>query len=330
LRNPLSLNLSEQDEEYCNKMKYSVIKYFTILLCLQIFVASCNKRVNNDTTQPPQDRISIPEFGTQNTFEVACWNIEFFGNSPEHNAELQIIDVAEIIKDLNIDLFAVEEIASVAAFKALLDSLPNYDGVVATQTSPSFPLWTGIIYKKSIITISNEQILFTNDSYNFPRFPYSVYVRANQNNKAIDFTLIVLHLKAEDGNPSSQQRRKVAIQKLEQYVSDELQQGGDPDYIIAGDWNDKLEDDSTQNVFNPFLLKPQQYTFLTLPFAGSQTEYTYIPGSFKSLIDHIMVTASIEADYNIDTQIIKVDQFFSQYLAEVSDHRPVAARIPAF
>lgn len=307
------------------------IKIFNILFLLSLFilVLSCNKRVNNDnTTQSPSDRISIPEFGTTNTFEIATWNIENFGNSSEHNTQLQIIDVAEIIKDLDVDLIAVQEIGNETAFNVLLDSLPNYDGVVKTGTSPGFPLWTGIIYKKSMITISNEQLLFTNDSYNFPRFPYSVYIQATQNSQTFDFTLIVLHLKAL-GDATSEQRRRTAINTLEQYVSIESQQG-DPDYIIAGDWNDKLDDAASSNVFLPFLNKqPQTYVFLTWPFRNSSTEYSYIAG-FNSLIDHIMVTASIDTSYTNETQILKIDQFFSQYLLEVSDHRPVASKFFVF
>lgn len=304
-------------------MPGSRIKKNLPLLLLFLFLF-CNRRVNNDTTPP--DRISIPAFGLQNTFEIACWNIEQF---PKSNQTVN--DVVEIIRDLDIDLFAVEEITNTTAFNALIDSLPEYNGVVATQSSPGFALWTGIIYRKSMISISNQQVLFTDDSYNFPRFPYSVYIQANQNNKTFDFTLIVLHLKAEDGNPASQQRRKVAVDSLQNYVSNKLQQGGDPDYIIAGDWNDLLDDQPSVNVFLPFLDEPQMYTFLTLPFAGSLTEYTYIGGGYRSLIDHIMITASIDTTYNnIDTQIIKIDQTFSQYESEVSDHRPVAARIPAF
>lgn len=302
----------------------------TLPLLLLFFFLFCNKRVNNDATnQTPQDRISIPKFGEPGTFEITTWNIENFGNSSEHNTQLQIIDVAEIVKDLDVDLIAVQEIGSVTAFNILLDSLPDYDGIVKTGTSTSFPLWTGIIYKKSMITISNEQLLFTNDSYNFPRFPYSVYIQATQNNKTFDFTLIVLHLKAEDGNPSSEQRRKTAIHNLEQYVDNELQQGGDPDYIIAGDWNDELDDPTSNNVFNPFLNKqPQDYVFLTWLFKG--IDYSYIPSSYRSLLDHIMITATIDTAYSIETQIIKVDQFFSQYLAEVSDHRPVASKLSVF
>jgi predicted extracellular nuclease len=284
--------------------------------------------VNNDTTnQSPDDRISIPKFGEANTFEIACWNIENFGNTDYHDdIQLQITDVAEIIKDLDIDLFGVEEIGSQSAFNSLLSQLPKYNGYLATFSGSQR---TGIIYNDSLITIISDTLLFENDSYNFPRPPLMLFLKAQQGNQIFDFYFIVVHLKAY-GDLQSESRREAAIQKMEQFIDMRLQQTGDHDYIIVGDWNDELDDSLAHNVFLPFLNQPQSYTFLTLPFAGSLTEYSYIAGSFKSLIDHIMVTTSIDSAYSNVTQIIKVDQFFNQYLAEVSDHRPVASKFFVF
>jgi endonuclease/exonuclease/phosphatase family metal-dependent hydrolase len=290
---------------------------FAILITGIIF--SCNKRVNNEIT--PAERINIPEFGTNSTLEIATWNIQQF---PKSNNQT-INDVVEIIKDLNIDLIAVQEVTSSSAFDSVRKRLNGFDGYLTNFSS----LKTGIIYNQSNITVISDTLLFENDSNSFPRPPLMLYLLAQQGGQLFDFYFIVIHLKAF-GDQQSVDRRKSAIQKMEQFINTRLQQGGDPDYIIAGDWNDLLEDDSTQNVFNPFLNNPQQYVFLTLPFAGSPTEYSYIGGSFDSLIDHIMVTASIDSAYNIETEIIKVDQFFNQYQSEVSDHRPVAARIYAF
>ena len=289
------------------------------LLLLSSFLF-CNKRVNNDTSTP--DRISIPVFGSPNTFEIASWNIEQFPKSNQ-----TVSDVAEIIRDLDIDLFAVQEIGSQSAFNSVTNQLKDYAGFLANFSGN---LRTGIFYRSSLISIISDTLLFQSDSYNFPRPPLMLFLRAHQGTQSIDFYLIVVHLKAY-GDPESENRRRVAVREMEQFIGNRVQQGGDPDYIIAGDWNDELQDDSTDNVFNPFLNHPMQYVFLTLPFAGSQTEYSYIGGNFKSLIDHIMITSSIQATYsNIETQIIKIDQVFSQYEVEVSDHRPVAARIPAF
>ena len=307
-------------------MKAIIFKYQLLLFSLVFFIISCNKRVNNDTTdQIPNDRISIPKFGEASTFEIACWNIENFGNTAYHDVDQQITDVVEIIKDLDIDLFAVEEIGSQSAFNSLLGKLSDYDGYLAAFSGNQR---TGIIYNDSLITIISDTLLFENDSYNFPRPPLMLFLKAQQGNQIFDFHLIVIHLKAY-GDSESENRRRVAIQKMEQFIDMRLQQIGDPDYIIAGDWNDELTDAASNNVFLPFLNKqPQEYIFLTWPLRN--TDYSYIPSSYRSLIDHIMVTSSIDTSYSNETQIIKVDQFFSQYLAEVSDHRPVASKFFVF
>jgi predicted extracellular nuclease len=308
-------------------MKMKILKNFLVSLFFVFIIISCNKRVNNNTTNPtPPDRISIPKFGDTSTFEIACWNIENFGNPAYHDdVQLQITDVVEIIKDLDIDLYAVEEIGSQSAFNSLIGQLSNYNGYLATFSGNQR---TGIIYNDSLITIIGDSLLFENDSYDFPRPPLMLFLKAQRGSQIFDFHLIVIHLKAY-GDQESESRRRAAIQKMEQFIDMRLQQTGDPDYIIAGDWNDELDDAPSDNVFLPFLNKqPQHYLFLTWPFRG--IDYSYIPSNYRSLIDHILVTSSIDTIYNNETQIIKVDQFFGQYLAEVSDHRPVASKFFVF
>ncbi len=297
-----------------------------ILLFTLLLLVHCNERLPNATQNlPSSDRIDIPAFGLDNTLEIASWNIEQF---PMHPRSVE--DVREIINDLDIDIFAVEEITDADSFQALVNSLPDYDGRVGVGAS-NFNLWPGIIFKKSLVTVLGEEFLFTNDSYTFPRAPYSLRLKVQKNNSVFDFTLIILHLKAQ-GDPESETRRRNAVQALENYITDKLNTPGeDPDYVLAGDWNDQLDDPPADNIFEPFLQKPQFYIFLTAPFAGSPTEYTFIGGSFRSLIDHILITTAIDSTYpGITTRILKIDEDFSAYQNEVSDHRPVAARIPVF
>jgi endonuclease/exonuclease/phosphatase family metal-dependent hydrolase len=305
----------------------ALLKRNILLLAFAILIVACNKQVSDAVDDLP--RINVPQFGEENTLEIASWNIEQF---PKHNATVS--DVKEIILDLDVDIYAVQEINSAYEFQNLIDSLNIslggifFDGRLNEKSSS---LKTGIVFKKSLVQVLDSTYLFVGDNDFAGRPPYALYLRAQKNNRVFDFTLIVVHLKAF-GDPESQARRQRAIQKLKSYIQNRLQQSGnDPDYIIAGDWNDELEDPPQNNVFLPFLDDPANYRFLTEPFAGSSTEYSYIGGSFRSLIDHIMITASIDSSYTIITpKIIKIDEFFNLYDNEVSDHRPVAARFPAF
>jgi len=299
-----------------------------------VLFTSCNKRITNVEDVIPPDSSLVPSFGTSGTFELASWNIENFPygdyRNPRTNWEQTVINVEKIIEDLDIDIFAVQEITDTVAFRMLLNRLEDYDGLYSDdQYSNGNYQKTAIIYKKSIITVSRKKMLYTNDSYSFPRPPLQVYVVARNNNRQFDFTLIVLHLKASSGS-ENEARRKSAVRKLKTYLDEQRSSNPDPDFIVAGDWNDRLEDPPDVNVFLPLLQDSLNYYFLTLPFAGSSTEYSYIK-SYRSLIDHIMVTNSIRQTYpDIETKILKIDEYFTKFLEEVSDHRPVAFKIPAF
>ncbi len=299
-------------------------------LFLFLFVLGCNTRVTNPPDEPPPDseRIDLAPIGSDSTLEVVTWNVE---NFPQLNDQT-ISDVKEIILDLDADLYALEEIADTNSFRKLLNQLPDYDGLYSSDTyyNGSYQK-TAVIYKTALITISNKKMLFTDDSYSFPRPPLQVYVRATQNQQTFDFTLIVLHLKA-NGEPSSVQRRRSACSKLKQYLDEQLNTAADKDFVVAGDWNDSLTDPETENVFQVFLNDPQTYIFLTLPLAQNATDNaSYIGGSFRSLIDHLMITADALDEYdNGTTKVVKIDQYFSAYVHEVSDHRPVAAIFPVF
>lgn len=281
----------------------------------------------NGGGNPGRPPIDVPAFGTPQTFEIACWNIQRFPKDTTRNTTVH--DVKEIINDLKIDLFTVEEIIDRNAFNALLDSLSDYSGKLA-NFSVSGGIITGFIYNTSVLTMLSDTVLFRND-YDFPRPAYLARFRASNNGAVFDFSAIVVHLKAF-GDSTSRVRRKRAVEKLKNYIDNEIQDGTDPDFIVAGDWNDLLEDPDSLNVFKPFLDDSLDYRFLDLPFAGSPTEYSFLGSSnFRTLIDHILITKSIFNTYpGIETKVLKIDQSFSQYEGEVSDHRPVAAKIPAF
>ncbi len=298
-------------------------KFFVYLFLFSIvFAFSCNKQISNVTEDVP---IQVTPVGDENSLEIATWNIEQF---PKHRNTVK--DLRQLITDLDIDVFAVQEITNVDSFTALVNSLPDYDGRVGSAAS-SYNLWPGVIYKTDLVTLVSEEYLFTGE-YNFPRAPYSLYLRARKNNEVFDFHLIILHLKAF-GDEESENRRRGAIRTLESYLEAQLANpANDPDYIVAGDWNDLLNDRLEDNVFLPFLEDTVDYMFLTESLLDDPDGFSFIGNSnFRSLIDHIMVSGSIFSAYpSIETRVIKLDEEFPPYLLEVSDHRPVTGKIPVF
>ncbi|MEM9493239.1 MAG: hypothetical protein AAGC55_29080, partial [Myxococcota bacterium] len=76
------------------------------------------------------ENTELPMLGGPATFDVATWNIEWFGRSSDTtDAErVQIANVAAVISAADLDLWAVQEIVSRdGQLDELLDNLPGYD-----------------------------------------------------------------------------------------------------------------------------------------------------------------------------------------------------------
>lgn len=294
-----------------------IIKLISFALITSIIFTGCNQRtIEPDDSDKPQPIVQT--YGTTATFDMATWNIE---NFPIQGSST-ISYVAQLIRDMDIDLFGIQELDDTDAFYRLLDSLPDYSGNISNL--PTNYLKLGIIYKKDIISISNVTQIYTNDNYAFPRPPMTAYVEVkNQGTVVFDFTLFILHLKAF-GDQESESRRRDACNKLKIYIDNNLLNSQDPDVILMGDWNDELDDPPNDNVFQVFLNDTANYRFLTYSLIG-QASY---PG-FDSLIDHILITRDAETEYgNGLTKILDIDNQFSKYSTFVSDHRPVLAQFP--
>ena len=63
-------------------------------------------------------------FGTDTTFEVMSWNIEWFPK----NGQITIDYVIEIIEALDVDLLAIQEVDDIIAFEQMIDNLGSYEG----------------------------------------------------------------------------------------------------------------------------------------------------------------------------------------------------------
>jgi endonuclease/exonuclease/phosphatase family metal-dependent hydrolase len=131
---------------------------------------------------------------------------------------------------------------------------------------------------------------------------------------------VVVHLKAR-GDPASQARRRDACQKLDALVDARP----DQELVVMGDFNDRLTDAGSDNVFDPFLSDPQQYRFLTAPLAQVGA-FSYVP--FRSLIDHILVTDETLAGRKPpQTSVPRLDLSIPDYLSVISDHLPIVSTL---
>lgn len=310
------------------KRKQSLYLIFTLSI-LTLISYNCNERLTGPKgIITDKDSILVQPFGLPDRFEVATWNIEHF---PKNGIQT-INSLSLLIKNLDIDLIAVQEVASVSSFDSLLNRIPQWNGHLSDHTyNDGSYQKTGILYKSSFISVSNVRSLEINEytpyGSAFPRPPLAAFVKVIDNSGLkYDFTIIVLHLKAFGGE-SNKARRQRACELLKNYIDEEIENGADPDFIVLGDWNDVLDDEPEVNVFTVFLNDPR-FVFLT---ANLKNQYSYIDTRYKSLIDHILITEnSLQKYLPGETRVLYLDMEYSDYPAIISDHRPVAAMFEGF
>ncbi len=296
--------------------------YFRIILLITVLLgAGCGER--RQTVVEPTPPSYVAPRGQESSFELATWNLEYF---PQTSNTVE--EVARIVEALDVDLYAIQEINDTTAFRNLLSRLPEYEGRFSDDVYSWGYLKTGLLYKRSLISVSQVRQIFEDDWYAFTRPPLLAHVTAQLAGTRFDFNLIVLHLKA-GSNSDDQDRRLEAVQALKAYLDDHIAAGEEKDYIVAGDWNDELDDPSADNVFMAFLEDLENYRFLTASLAGKQQFASY--PRYGSLIDHILISQDAFSEYGAGyTETLRLDEEVDGYDITISDHRPVMAVFPVF
>lgn len=266
------------------------------------------------------------DFGTDTTFEVATWNIEWFPK----NGQATVNYVSEIIEALDVDLLAVQEIDDKTKFGQMVASLPGWDAYFLYGEYQSL----AYIYKSSTVEMLNVYEVFTEDWREFPRAPLVIELLYEN----VKFIVIDNHFKCcGDGEMNLQDawdeetRRYDASILLDDLIRSDFQ---DDKVILLGDLNDILTDSPDNNVFKVFLDHPDEYLFADMEIAeGSSYGWSY--PNWPSHLDHIMITNELFYMYwedGAETRTIKLDEFFPggmyEYDEMVSDHRPVAIKFP--
>jgi endonuclease/exonuclease/phosphatase family metal-dependent hydrolase len=310
-------------------LKFRFTLQVLLILCVLVHVTGCKTGGDNgeNNNNGSSTTIQVTVQGSENTLEIATWNLEHF----PLNGSSTIDKLAAIIRQLDIDIYAVQEIESTTSFRNLVDSLNGYEGLFSEHVySGGDYQKTGIIYKQDMVTVLSSQLLFTGNDYAFPRPPLLLHMDVQKDGKHFDFFLVVIHLKAFS-EPENVERRKAAALALKTYMDDKIvdQKETEKDYIVAGDWNDEIDDPPAENAFQVFIDAPGSYLFLTQPLAGDSMHASY--PSWGSLIDHILISGDCFDEYtNGSCKTIRLDDQVSEYSVYISDHRPVMAVFPVF
>lgn len=301
-------------------------KIVILILFLALFACSSQDEIGQENNENNIVQINVAPEGFSDTLEIATWNIRNFPLASNTTEKLEVI-----IPQLDIDLYAVQEIEDKDEFKKLTDKMEKYDGFLSSHTYSSGEYQkTGIIYKKDIVSILSSELLFSDDNYAFPRPPLLLHLNTASNGKNFDFYLIIIHLKAFSGQENVD-RRKAAALKLKNYIDEKINNPNETekDYIIAGDWNDLIDEVPEDNAFQVFLDASNSYRFLTDSLLGIDENASY--PSWSELIDHILISGDAFFEYSGGSiKTLRLDDQISDYSSTISDHRPVMAIFPVF
>ncbi|MFO0598292.1 MAG: endonuclease/exonuclease/phosphatase family protein [Myxococcaceae bacterium] len=255
--------------------------------------------------------------------DVAQWNVMWLGNTsfgPTDEAA-QSANVASLIRSANVDLWALQEVSSQAAFEGLVAALPGYDGVSAT--SPSVAGGTAhyssqeqrpaLLFKRRALTVRAARLVPVADESAFAgRPPLEVELTATINRKTLEFTVVVVHLKAGAGLDDRARRQK-ASEELAAHVA--TLSGA---VLVLGDWNDETTRSIVPGQPSPFANWPSDWSFLTRPLEVSGARSSV----FGSFIDHATVNAAL-APAAAGTSVFDPSSAFADYRHTTSDHFPV-------
>ncbi|MBM4403818.1 MAG: endonuclease/exonuclease/phosphatase family protein [Candidatus Cloacimonetes bacterium] len=295
-----------------------------LLLMLILHLMSCG--TNTQLTDPNVNDSSDYAFGTDETFDVATWNLREFPWAG--NATLDFL--AQIIPQLHLDVIALQEINDQQPLLELVARLDHYS-VVISQATTSYKL--AYLYNTHTVHLTDCYTIFNSDSNPFPRPPHiAKFLWHGQQ----EVYLINNHLKAygdnyiDESDPWDEEvRRRLACTKLDEYISTDLP---DKKVILLGDMNDQIHEPREYNVFLPFIDKPEEYLFTTMNIAQNLNWQNASYPGMTSMIDHIFITNELFDAYELTgfyTRTLNIENMvgsWSTYSNSITDHRPVAAR----
>ncbi|MDP7028076.1 MAG: endonuclease/exonuclease/phosphatase family protein [Candidatus Marinimicrobia bacterium] len=264
-------------------------------------------------------------FGTDETFEVMTWNIEWF---PKNN-QITVDYVTQIIQALDVDILAIQEVDDTDMFNQMLNGLPEYTGYLESEWFAGL----AYIYKTDIIEINDIYEIYTTSPY-WSAFPRSPMVM-DLNFMGENIFIINNHFKCcgdgimnLDDLGDEETRRYTASNLLKEYIDINLP---NENVIVLGDLNDILTDTLENNVFQMIINDSENYLFSDMEIAESSSANWSYP-TWPSHLDHILITNELfdELD-NSDIQTIKIDEYidggWNEYDQNISDHRPVAIKL---
>lgn len=279
---------------------------------------------------------SVPPRGADDTFEIATWNLEFFGEPSQGPSDaVQLNNVAAVIEQAEIDLWAVQEVVDQTEWSQLVTRLQalGYSGRLGPQvsSSPTFDQKLAFIYNTSVVQVVRTQPILESVDYEFGgREPFEMQANVTVGGASRTVYIINVHAKASTGAEDYNRRQAGAV-ALKGHIDDRIARG--EEVILLGDFNDYLvgstRGGSVASPYDGFVQDPN-YVLASLPLEENFV-FTYCRSASCSsgdTRDHLLFTSGLSDVYVAEStdRYGEVLSGVSNYVTSTSDHIPVLAR----
>ena len=285
-------------------------------------IGACRTLTN--TVAPPvpvpceSTLIPVPRVGSEDTLDIATWNLEAYPKSPDTPAL-----AGQAIIDMDIDLVGLQELGLRPEFDRLLAALPGYEGIRSHEPAvrpDNFYLVRAFVYKTSVLTLVEQQLLRPND----PLFTGILMARFEvQRAGALhEITVLVVHNKAGSMEADFSQRAAQTV-AIEAEVR-ALVEAGHAMVMVLGDFNQDPSEPRGPEVWQPLITDPTRYALLTAPLVP--LDASHVSGRF---LDHIVATRSLADVIGPRPPVVAhLERAHTGYLGNYSDHLPVIVSVP--
>ena len=287
------------------------------------------------------------------TFNVAAWNLNWFGNlsnGPTDEA-LQQANVKRTLDSLRADVFVLSEVANVPAFQKLIKQMNGYKGFCSSAVSMvgnlddaqrvCFLYRTAIVDSISAKSLLKGAINLPNYPENNPqrfwasgRLPFLFVCDATINGIKKRLHILGIHARANAGGSSATLAERELQYRQRRYDVEVLKDSLDTHYgnanvLLAGDYNDDVDETVSEITFTKessylkFVSDTTNYQIVTKTL--SETGFrTYL--SFDNVIDHISISKALKTSYVKNSAGVELPfRYLANYTTTTSDHLPVVA-----
>lgn len=257
---------------------------------------------------------------------VGTWNVEWFGSTSEGPTDeaLQQSNVAKVMKTMDADLWAVQEVVDPSKLTALATELGGYEALPSSDASVEGGTQVyanpgeqklGIVFRQDRIAVKGARLVLRESASFFNgRAPMEVDLETKPGKTAI--TVIVVHAAPGTDQPSYD-KRKGGAAAIKAFL-DKKPEGAL--VMVVGDFNDGLGTSSFGGQPTPYkvLLDDPAYAFTTKALESPR---------YPRVIDHQLVTDDLaKALAATSAKVVDGDTLVKSFVATTSDHDPVSVQ----